>query len=517
MITNVLVIGSGISGLTYAIKVAEKNPELGIVMISKNNLLESNTRYAQGGIAVVSNFKNDSFEKHISDTQIAGAGKCNEAVVRFVVEEGHDRVQELIEWGTHFDTNKNTLHLTKEGGHSEKRIIHNKDRTGLEIQQALIKKIKTFPNIALLDNHTLVDLITDHHTGSDFKRCYGAYVISNTQQEIIKISAQITILSTGGAGQLFSHTTNPKNATGDGLGAAYRAKVKIEGLPFVQFHPTALFPKIKDNTFLISEAVRGEGALLVTKSGKRFMPDYDSNAELAPRDIVARSIAQEIIKSGDDFVYLDCSKISEEEFHNHFPTIQQSCNSVGINPPKDFIPVIPAAHYFCGGLEVNEQGETGLKGLYAIGECSHTGLHGANRLASNSLLESLVFSHRAALDSLKQLKEILPTVSFYESIPEWKGEHYISNEKISAIGKLKKELQEVMSSKVGIFKTSKGLLEAEIGLKKIFLETQEIYKQNKLTLGVCELRNMVSVAYLMIKQSQELNANVGVFYNHDYA
>ena len=517
MITNVLVIGSGISGLTYAIKVAEQNPELVIVMISKNNLLEGNTRYAQGGIAVVSNFKNDSFEKHIYDTQIAGAGKCNEAVVRFVVEEGHDRVQELIEWGAHFDTNKNTLHLTKEGGHSEKRIIHNKDRTGLEIQQALIKKIKTFTNITLLENHTLVDLITDHHTESDYKRCYGAYVISNTRQEIIKISAQITILSTGGAGQLFSYTTNPNNATGDGLGAAYRAKVKIEGLPFVQFHPTALFPKIKDNTFLISEAVRGEGALLLTKSGKRFMPYYDSNAELAPRDIVARSIAQEIMKSGDDFVHLDCSTINEMEFQNHFPTIQQSCSSVGINPPKDFIPVIPAAHYFCGGLKVNEQGETGLKGLYAIGECSHTGLHGANRLASNSLLESLVFSHRAALDSLKQLKEILPNNSFYEAISEWKGEYYISNEKISAIGKLKKELQEMMSIKVGIFKTSKGLLEAEVGLKKIFLETQEIYKQNKLTLGVCELRNMVSVAYLMIKQSQELKANVGVFYNHDYA
>ena len=516
MITNVLVIGSGISGLTYAIKVAEKNPELKIVMISKSNLLEGNTRYAQGGIAVVSNFKNDSFEKHIYDTKIAGAGKCNEAVVRFVVEEGHDRVQELIEWGAQFDTNKNTLHLTKEGGHSEKRIIHNKDRTGLEIQQALIKKIKTFTNITLLENHTLVDLITDHHTNSGYKRCYGAYVISNTQQEIIKISAQITILSTGGAGQLFSHTTNPKNATGDGLGAAYRAKVKIEGLPFVQFHPTALFPKIKDNTFLISEAVRGEGALLLTKSGKRFMPDYDSNAELAPRDIVARSIAQEIIKSGDDFVHLDCSTISEKKFKNHFPTIQQSCILTGINPPKDFIPVIPAAHYFIGGLEVNEQGETGLKGLYAIGECSHTGLHGANRLASNSLLESLVFSHRAALDSLKQLKEILPTDSFYKAIPEWKEEHHISNEKISAIGKLKKELQEVMNSKVSIFKTSKGLLEAEVELKKIFLETQEIYNQNKLTLGVCELRNMVSVAYLMIKQSQELKANVGVFYNHDY-
>ena len=271
MDTNILVIGSGISGLTYAIKMAEQNPDIEITMISKNNLLESNTRYAQGGIAVVSNFKKDSFEKHVEDTLIAGAGQCDEEVVKFVVEEGHDRLQELIEWGAQFDVKSNVLHLTKEGGHSEKRIVHHKDKTGLEIQKSLIKKIKTFANISLLENHTLVDLITDHHSGSEYKRCYGAYVISNLEQEIIKISAQITVLSTGGAGQLFSHSTNPKNATGDGLGAAYRAKVYMEGLPYVQFHPTALYPKVNGNTFLISEAVRGEGALLKSLAGERFM------------------------------------------------------------------------------------------------------------------------------------------------------------------------------------------------------------------------------------------------------
>ena len=253
MDTNILVIGSGISGLTYAIKIAERNPSLEIVIISKNSLLESNTRYAQGGIAVVSNFKKDSFNKHVEDTLIAGAGECDRQVVEFVVKEGHERLQELIDWGTHFDKQKNGFHLTQEGGHSEKRIVHHKDKTGLEIQKSLIRKIKTFPNISLLENHTLVDLITDHHSVSDYKRCYGAYVISNLEQEIIKISAQITVLSTGGAGQLFSHTTNPENATGDGLGAAYRAKVYMEGLPFVQFHPTALYPKINGNTFLISE------------------------------------------------------------------------------------------------------------------------------------------------------------------------------------------------------------------------------------------------------------------------
>ncbi len=517
MLTNVLVIGSGISGLTYAIKMAEQSPKTSISIISKNNLLESNTRYAQGGIAVVSDFKSDSFEKHVEDTLMAGAGKCDKAVVKFVVEEGQERLQELMAWGTQFDKKKNELHLTKEGGHSEKRIVHYKDKTGLEIQKSLIKKIKTFSNISLLENHTLVDLITDHHTGSDFGRCYGAYVISNIKQEIIKIAAQITVLSTGGAGQLFSHTTNPKNATGDGLGAAYRAKVFIKDLPFVQFHPTALYPKINGNTFLISEAVRGEGGILKDYRGKRFMLEYHQNAELAPRDIVARSIAQTINRSGQECVYLDCTSIPKKDFENQFPTIQENCRKVGINAPEDPIPVIPAAHYFCGGIQVNHQGASRLKGLYAIGECSHTGLHGANRLASNSLLESLVFSHRAALDSIKQLKSELPPTAFFNNLPEWKGEHYISNDKITAIGRLKSELQQLMTAKVGIFKTSQGLIEAEATLKNIFLETKEIYMQNKLTLEVCELRNMVSVAYLMIKQSQDLKYNTGVFYNQDYA
>jgi L-aspartate oxidase len=290
----------------------------------------------------------------------------------------------------------------------------------------------------------------------------------------------------------------------------------MEGLPFVQFHPTALYPKINGNTFLISEAVRGEGGILKSVSGKRFMTDYHPKAELAPRDIVARSIAEVVNETRDDCVLLDCQDISEKEFKNQFPTIQENCQKVGINPPKDSIPVIPAAHYFCGGISVNNFGETKLKGLYAIGECSYTGLHGANRLASNSLLESLVFSHRAALDSLDQIKGDLPPPDFYLQLPEWKEEHYISNEKISAIGHMKKQLQNLMTAKVGIFKTSQGLTEAEMELKNIFLETQDIYRQNKLTLGICELRNMVSVAYLMIKQSQDLKQNKGVFYNQDY-
>jgi len=273
---------------------------------------------------------------------------------------------------------------------------------------------------------------------------------------------------------------------------------------------------IKGNTFLISEAVRGEGALLKSLSGKRFMTEFHEKAELAPRDIVARAIAEVVNQSEADFVQLDCQTISEKDFENQFPTIKENCQKIGINPPEDPIPVIPAAHYFCGGISVNHFGETRMKGLFAIGECSYTGLHGANRLASNSLLESLVFSHRAALNSITQMKGKLPPKDFYNRLPEWKEEHYISNEKISAIGKMKKQLQKLMTAKVGIFKTSQGLIEAEMELKSIFIETQAIYRQNKLTLGICELRNMVSVAYLMIKQSQDLKQNMGVFYNQDY-
>lgn len=516
MHTDILVIGSGISGLTYAIKIAELNPKVRLILISKTSLLESNTRYAQGGIAVVSNFDQDSFEKHVQDTLIAGGGICDEKVVRFVVKEGKNRLDELIGWGTKFDTCNNQLHLSKEGGHSERRIVHYKDKTGQEIQKALIRKIKRFDNITLLEAHTLVDLITDHHHDSVYHKCYGAYIISNVKQEIIKITAQLTVLSTGGAGQLYQHTTNPINATGDGLGAAYRAKVLMQGLPFVQFHPTALYPKVAGDTFLISEAVRGEGAQLLTVNGHRFMPNYHPMAELAPRDVVARSITQELLASQDEYVVLSCNTMTREKFKNSFPTILAQCEKVGIYPPQDPIPVIPAAHYFCGGVAVNHHGKSQLNGLYAIGECSHTGLHGANRLASNSLLESLVFSHRAAVDSLAKLQtEQLPE-SFYASIPQWKGPQNFSDEKHKVVRLLKMELQATMTKNVGIFKTNQGLLDAEDTLKIIFEKTLELYNNNKISLELCELRNMVSVAYLMIKQSQKIKTNIGVFYNYEH-
>lgn len=515
MTTDILVIGSGISGLTYAIKIAEHHPEIKMVLIAKDELMETNTRYAQGGIAVVSNFKKDSFEKHVEDTLIAGDGRCDKNVVEFVIEEGHERLKELQHWGAQFDTKKKKLHLTKEGGHSEKRIVHYKDQTGLQIQQALIKKIKTFPNVRCLENHVLVDLITDHHTKTENKKCYGAYVISKEKEEIITIGSKATVLTTGGAGQLYKHTTNPNGATGDGLGAAYRAKVKIQGLAYVQFHPTALVPKVDGATFLITEAVRGEGAVLKNKRGEAFMEGYDVRKDLAPRDVVARAIAQEMQKNNSSSIDLDCSSIDNEKFKNHFPTIYATCRQLGIEVPEQPIPIAPAAHYFCGGIDVNAHSRSHLDGLYAIGECSHTGLHGANRLASNSLLESLVFAHRAALDSKKYIDEEALSDDFYEALPEWEGKTEIAVGKTKQISDLKMRLREVMTTYAGIFKATKGLEEAEKKLEAIYLETKSLYQKLKLTPQFCELRNMVSVAYILLKQSQQIKINQGTFYNAD--
>jgi len=517
MTKDVLVIGTGISGLTYAIYVAENNPNISLVLLSKSDLKEGNTRYAQGGIAVVSNFKKDSFDKHVADTLIAGAGTCDPEVVKFVIEEGHERVTELMNWGAQFDKKEKKLDLAKEAGHSENRIVHYKDQTGQHIQEALIEKIKTYPNIELLEQHTLVDLITDHHSKEKANRCYGAYVISQKEEKIFKITAKITVLSTGGAGSLYAHSTNPKIATGDGLGAAYRARVRMAGLPYVQFHPTALYPQVNGNTFLITEAVRGAGAKLYNSKGERFMLKTDPRAELAPRDIVARGIQREIEQQSEGFVWLDGSEIEMKQWKEHFPTILETCKDLDIKLPKERIPVVPAAHYFCGGIKVNQHSESQLKGLYAIGECSATGLHGANRLASNSLLESLVFAQRAAQDTLEALKQELPSSSFYEAIPKWKGDAYSNSIEIEAIKKYRKALQEIMTLYVGIFKTNEGLLLAEKRIDKIYKAVTAIYNNNKLTNGLCELRNMVSIAHLITKQSQEITQNQGVFYNHDYA
>jgi L-aspartate oxidase len=519
---DVLVIGSGIAGLSYALELALEAPNLSIVLLSKRDVLESNTRYAQGGIAVVQDFTQDSFEKHVNDTLRAGDGLCNPEVVNRVVAEGPSRLRQLILWGTRFDEvagSERQFQLGKEGGHSAHRIVHHKDKSGHEIQQSLITQLEAFSNIQLLENHILVDLITDHHHNQKhLNRCYGAYVLSKESLRILKINAQVTVLSTGGAGQVYDYSTNPESATGDGIAAAYRAKIRIKNLQYVQFHPTALAIKVDGSPFLISEAVRGAGAILRNAQGERFMVNYDQRAELASRDIVARAIEIEINKQKIPHVFLDVSHLPKSIMEDSFPTIRKACLKVGINPSQDWIPVRPAAHYFCGGIDVNLNAETSLYGLLAIGECSNTGLHGANRLASNSLLEALVYAHYGVGTTISQLnsENTIPK-NYLDAIPDWSHATSIIDTDSEEVQALKKGVQEVMSKNVGVFKSTDGLLQAEQELEGYYLKAKALYNSKKLTPQVLELRNMVNVGYLIIKQSQEAKENRGGFYNKDYA
>lgn len=519
---DVLVIGSGIAGLSYALELALEAPDISIVLLSKRDVLESNTRYAQGGIAVVQDFTHDSFEKHVNDTLRAGDGLCNPEVVNRVIKQGPSRLRQLISWGTRFDEvegKQRQFQLGKEGGHTAHRIVHHKDKSGHEIQQSLINQLETFKNIILLENHILVDLITDHHHNQKpLNRCYGAYVLSKESLSIVKINAQLTILSTGGAGQVYDYSTNPESTTGDGIAAAYRAKVRIKNLHFVQFHPTALALKVDGSPFLISEAVRGAGAYLRNEAGERFMSNYDPRGELASRDIVARAIEIEIQKQNVSHVFLDVTHLPKSVMQDSFPTINDACQKVGINPTKDWIPVRPAAHYFCGGIDVNFNAETSLKGLLAIGECSHTGLHGANRLASNSLLEALVYAHYGVKTTLEQLRrEDLVPDKYLSAIPEWSHATSIMDTNSEEVYALKLGVQKVMSKYAGIFKSTSGLLRGEEELEGYYLKIKALYDSKKLTPQILELRNVVNIGYLIIKQSQQATENRGGFYNKDYA
>ncbi|MGE5436578.1 MAG: L-aspartate oxidase, partial [Syntrophothermus sp.] len=402
--TKVLVIGSGIAGLFTALKVSEFTD---VVLVTKKDKAESNTNYAQGGIASVIDI-NDTFEKHINDTLNAGAGLCNYKAVEILVKEGPSRIKDLIEIGTHFTMKNGKLDLAKEGGHSMHRIVHAKDLTGKEIERALIDRIQNIPNIQLIENALAIDLITEHNVQKlkdaplNNRNCWGAYVLDLNSNKVITISSEATILATGGMGQVYLHTTNPSIATGDGFAMAYRAGAIIGNMEMVQFHPTSLYSTNKKSintpSFLISEAVRGFGGILLNKSGERFMEKYDSRKELAPRDIVARAIDNELKKRGDEFVLLDISHKNKNEIIDHFPNIYATCKENDIDITSEPIPVVPAAHYACGGIKVDEFARTSLKGLYACGEVSMTGVHGANRLASNSLLEAIVFGQRGAVN-----------------------------------------------------------------------------------------------------------------------
>jgi len=518
--TDFLIIGSGIAGLTYALKVAEHFPEKKIMVITKAAADETNTKYAQGGIAVVNDPENDSFEKHIEDTLIAGDGLCNEEVVNVVIKEGPERVNELIEWGARFDKEDDGDYKRgKEGGHSENRVLHHKDITGWEMERALLDAVANKKNITLINYCFVVDIITQHHLGFLITKstpdveCYGVYVLNLQTNRIEKIVSKITLMATGGNGQVYRTTTNPYVATGDGVAMVYRAKGRIENMEFIQFHPTALYERgVRGQAFLITEAVRGDGGILRNNKGEAFMEKYDERKDLAPRDIVARAIDSEMKKTGTENVFLDCRHFSKEKFIEHFPNIYEKCLSIGIDIEKNMIPVAPAAHYSCGGIKTDEWGRSSIRNLYACGECASTGLHGANRLASNSLLEAMVFAHRCEVDAAEKIN----TISFKQDIPDWNEAGTTEPKEMILITQSLKELQLVMSDYIGIVRNDVRLQRASRRLDLLWEETEQLYENTSLSPQLLELRNMITVGYLIVKGASLRKESRGLHYNTDY-
>ncbi len=521
MQSDILVLGAGIAGLTFALKIAKQRPDLKVTVLTKTNEDESNTRYAQGGVAAVWNFETDSYEKHIKDTLIAGDGLCDEGIVKIVVTEGPQRVQEIIDWGARFDKNKSENYdLGREGGHSENRILHYKDLTGWEIQRTLLAQVDETPNLELLEHYFAIDIITQHHLGHTVTRvtpgieCYGAYALNKRTGEIDTLLAKVTVLATGGGGQVYRSTTNPVIATGDGMAMVYRAKGRIENMEFVQFHPTALYNPAGDNpSFLVSEAVRGFGAILKTPDGEEFMKKYDVRESLAPRDIVARAIDREMKIRGIEYMCLDCRHLDKEGFVAHFPTIYEKCLSIGIDPMKDMIPVTPACHYLCGGIRTDEIGRTSIDRLYAAGECTSTGLHGANRLASNSLLEAMVFAHRIYQDVLENIDGI---GGIKEGIPDWDARGTTEPEELVLITQSLKELKDIMSYYVGIVRSNVRLKRAMDRLYLVYKETEELYNKTTISPQLCELRNLITIAYLITRSASMRRESRGLHFTTDY-
>ncbi|MDX1828909.1 MAG: L-aspartate oxidase [Lutibacter sp.] len=516
--TDFLVIGSGVAGLTFALKTATHFKDSIITIVTKSEKNESNTKYAQGGIATVWNKTIDTFNQHIKDTLIAGDGICDEEIVKMVIKEAPDRLQELIDWGTNFDKKEDGKYaLGREGGHSQNRILHHKDITGAEIERALLAQIKKTQNIVFLDYHFAIDLITEHQitkkliTRKEKITCYGAYILDEKTNKVKTFSAKVTMLAAGGNGQVYSTTTNPVVATGDGIAMAYRAKAEISEVEFIQFHPTALYNPGEYPAFLISEAVRGDGAILRNFNGEKFMHLYDDRLDLAPRDIVARAIDNEMKKSGSPNVYLDCTHLNYDAFKKHFPNINEKCLSLGIDIRTDYIPVIPAQHYICGGVVVNKKGKTSIKNLYASGEVTRTGLHGANRLASNSLLEGLVFSHNAFYNLTKRFQKI----NFHKNVPIWNDSGVVKNMEKILITHDRNEVKTIMSNYVGIVRSNERLLRAEKRLRVLYEDNKRLYDHSELSVDLCELRNLITTAYLITQFSKKRKENKGGFYNID--
>jgi len=522
---DVLIIGSGVAGMTVAINLAERRPDLSITVLNKTRQGESNTSWAQGGVASVWNENLNNFEKHIEDTLDAGDGLCDRDIVEIVVTEGPQRVKEMIQWGTRFDKEENGGYdLGREGGHSENRILHYKDKTGWEIQRAILEKGADYDNITVVEDAFAIELITQHHLGrvvtsaTPHIECYGVYVMEkNNQARIEPYLARTTILASGGAGQVYRSTTNPVVATGDGIAMMFRARGTIQDMEFVQFHPTALYtpegnPGSALPDFLISEAVRGYGAILKTLDGKEFMHKYDPRGSLAPRDIVARAIDREMKIHGWDYVYLDCRHLDAEGFTTHFPTILHKCRSIGIDPFTQYIPITPACHYICGGIRVDQYGRSSIDRLYACGEVACTGLHGANRLASNSLLEGMVFGYRIAED----ISHRIGSWDWNEEVPEWDAQGTTEPDEMVLITQSIKELKEIMSSYVGIVRSNVRLERALNRLHTLYKETEELYQSTTLSPQLAELRNLITNGYLITKQASFRKESRGLHYNTDY-
>jgi L-aspartate oxidase len=513
--TDILVIGSGVAGLSLALKASDAAK---VSVVTKRELMESSTRYAQGGIATVLDDK-DSFESHVEDTLVAGAGLCRRETVELVVRSGPDRIRELIKLGVKF-TRRDTIgktkeyHLTREGGHSARRIIHADDLTGAEVERALIAACKGRPSIKLYEHHAAIDLITTDKlkTSKQLKpRCVGAYVLDGKTGQVHTFHAKVVVLATGGVGKVYLYTSNPDVATGDGVAMAFRAGCPVANMEFIQFHPTVLYDP-KGKSFLITEAMRGEGAVLRRINGKRFMRAYHPKEELAPRDIVARAIDHEMKVSGDDHVLLDITHKKAAFIKKHFPNIYKTTREHGLDITREPIPVVPAAHYLCGGVMVDDNGATALPGLFVIGESAFTGLHGANRLASNSLLEALVYAHRAAAAAQEIASRPGPRVG----LPEWDIGRAVDSDEAVVVSHNWDEIRRAMWNYVGIVRTNKRLERALNRVRLIGKEIHNYYWDFLLTADLIELRNLTLVAELIIRSAIARKESRGLHYNLDY-
>lgn len=515
-ISDFLVIGSGIAGLSFALRAAKHGT---VTIITKKHRADTNTNHAQGGIAAVFG-DDDSFDLHIQDTLKAGVGLCHEDAVNLIVRDAPDKIKELITWGVQFTRQKNDqfFDLGREGGHSRNRIIHAKDHTGMAMEHALLEQVRHHKNIKTLENHTAIEFITEHHlTGEshhviNHPHCFGVFALDADTNQVDMFPARITLLSSGGAGQAYLHTTNPEIATGDGIAMAYRAGAAIANLEFVQFHPTALWHDQGDS-FLISEAVRGFGGVLRTRDGEAFMKKYHPQADLAPRDVVARAIDRELKISGDECVFLDITHLPAHAIRDHFPHIHERLMTLKIDMTREPIPVVPAAHYMCGGVLTDLYGQSTITNLFVTGECACTGVHGANRLASNSLLEALVFSEKAferAIHLIKNEKLNIP------EIPPWNDKGTYNHEEWVLIAHDQKEVQRLMWDYVGIVRSDQRLKRAQRRIQLIIEEVESFYKVTKVTGPLLELRNICCTALLLIRSALFRKESRGLHYTTDY-